>query len=134
PQGPAPQPTPVGPSRADRHPSHLTAGRRHGSAAPEGRPDRVSGKSTGMADVTFFFDPACPWTWRASRWLTQVAETRALAVDWRPMSLLVVNDGDVPDAAKRAKLQASHRLLRAVARLAAGGPSADLARRCTGVG
>jgi DSBA-like thioredoxin domain len=86
-----------------------------------------------MADVTFYFDPACPWTWRASRWLTQVAEARGLAVDWRPMSLLVVNGGDVPEE-RRAKMEASHRLLRAVARLAADGRSADTGRLYTAIG
>ncbi len=46
-----------------------------------------------MADVTFFFDPVCPWTWRASRWLTTVAEARNLDIEWRPLSLLVLNNG-----------------------------------------
>jgi protein-disulfide isomerase-like protein with CxxC motif len=32
--------------------------------------------------VTFYFDPLCPWTWRASRWLTQVAEARGLDIEW----------------------------------------------------
>ena len=86
-----------------------------------------------MADVTFYFDPACPWTWRASRWLAQVAEARGLAVEWRPMSLLVINGGDVPDE-KRTKLEASHRLLRAVARLAQDGRWGDIDRLYTATG
>ena len=69
-----------------------------------------------MADVTFFFDPACPWTWRASRWLTLVAETRGLVVAWRPMSLWVLNGRDVPDDSKRATLEMSYRWLRVAAK------------------
>ena len=80
-----------------------------------------------MADVTFFFDPACPWTWRASRWLTLVAETRGLEIEWRPLSLRVLNPG-VPDPVKRARLDASHRLLRVIEKLRQDGRQADIAR------
>ena len=87
-----------------------------------------------MADVTFFFDPACPWTWRASRWLILVAETRGLVVAWRPMSLWVLNGRDVPDDSKRATLEMSYRWLRVAARLGADGRQGDIARlyRATG--
>jgi hypothetical protein len=87
-----------------------------------------------MADVTFFFDPACPWTWRASRWLTLVAEIRDLDVEWRPMSLLVLNDRDVPDPVKRARLESSHRWLRVAQRLDQEGRQADIARLYTVTG
>src|SRR5438270_12381338 len=79
-----------------------------------------------MADVTFFFDPACPWTWRASRWLTLVAEARGLEVEWRPFSLLVLNDGK-PDAKHRVAVEASHRALRLVERLYRAGRQGDIA-------
>jgi 2-hydroxychromene-2-carboxylate isomerase len=78
-----------------------------------------------MADLTFFFDPVCPWTWRASRWLTTVAETRGLAVAWRPFSLLVLNDG--PDDEHGAALETSHRALRLVEHLHATGRDEDVA-------
>ncbi|HEY4410798.1 MAG TPA: DsbA family protein [Acidimicrobiia bacterium] len=87
-----------------------------------------------MADVTFFFDPACPWTWRASRWLTLVAEIRDLDVEWRPMSLWVLNDRDVPDPVKRARLESSHRWLRVAQRLDQEGRQADIARLYTVTG
>ncbi|HZQ79804.1 MAG TPA: DsbA family protein [Acidimicrobiia bacterium] len=87
-----------------------------------------------MADVTFFFDPACPWTWRASRWLTLVADSRGLAVGWRPMSLWILNDRQVDDEDKRRRLQASHRWLRVAAALEAGGRQADIARLYTATG
>jgi 2-hydroxychromene-2-carboxylate isomerase len=78
-----------------------------------------------MADVTFFFDPVCPWTWRAFRWLTAVAEARPLAVEWRPLSLLVVNNG--PDEEHGEELEISHRALRLVEHLHRAGRQADVA-------
>ncbi len=39
----------------------------------------------------FYFDPACPWSWITSRWLTEVAEVRDLEVRWRPFSLFIKN-------------------------------------------
>jgi hypothetical protein len=85
-----------------------------------------------MADVTFFFDPVCPWTWRASRWLTTVAEARGLAVEWQPCSLLVVNDG--PDEEHGAELEASHRALRLVAYLRQEGRHDEIAGLYTAIG
>jgi len=79
-----------------------------------------------MADVTFFFDPACPWTWRASRWLTLVAEARGLDIEWRPFSLLVLNDGK-PDEQHRVAVEASHRALRLVEALHRAGRQGDIA-------
>jgi 2-hydroxychromene-2-carboxylate isomerase len=78
-----------------------------------------------MADVTFFFDPACPWTWRASRWLTLVADARGLDIEWRPMSLLVVNGGDLPEQ-YRKPVEASHRLLRVIEKLRQDGRQTDI--------
>src|SRR5918992_316677 len=79
-----------------------------------------------MADVTFFFEPVCPWTWRASRWLTSVAETRRLDIEWRPFSLLVLNNG--PDEEHGEDLVVSHRALRLVEHLHRAGRQADIAR------
>ncbi len=79
-----------------------------------------------MADVTFFFEPVCPWTWRASRWLTAVAEARSLDVEWRPLSLFVLNDG--PDEEHGAETEASFRALRLVEHLHRAGRQADIAR------
>ena len=44
------------------------------------------------ADLEFFFDPICPWAWITSRWVTNVAEQRSYDVDWRFISLWVVNE------------------------------------------
>jgi 2-hydroxychromene-2-carboxylate isomerase len=85
-----------------------------------------------MADVTFCFDPVCPWTWRASRWLTAVAEARRLDVEWRPLSLLVVNNG--PDEEHGEELVVSHRALRLVEHLHGAGRQADSARFYSALG
>jgi 2-hydroxychromene-2-carboxylate isomerase len=48
--------------------------------------------------VTFWFDPACPFTWRTGRWLRDAAAAHGDRVDWRLMSLSVLNsDKDLPD-------------------------------------
>ena len=45
-----------------------------------------------MADVDFFWDPMCPWAWITSRWMVEVQDQRHLDVDWRFISLKVVNE------------------------------------------
>src|SRR5688572_18061408 len=69
-------------------------------------------------EVTFYFDPACPFTWLTSRWLTAVAPQRGLEVRWRAFSLSLLNGDDVP-ADHRAPMAASSRALRLVEALRA---------------
>jgi protein-disulfide isomerase-like protein with CxxC motif len=85
-----------------------------------------------MADVTFFFEPVCPWTWRASRWLTAVAEARSLDVEWRPLSLFVLNNG--PDEEHGAETEVSFRALRLVEYLHRAGRQPDIARFYSALG
>ncbi|MGK5441497.1 mycothiol-dependent nitroreductase Rv2466c family protein [Micromonospora sp. URMC 105] len=84
-------------------------------------------------DATFFFDPACPWTWRASRWLVRVAEARQLTVEWRAFSLAILNEGNVPPQFAEA-MTASRRALRLVEALRAQGRADDVARFYTELG
>ncbi len=42
-------------------------------------------------DVEFFWDPICPWAWMTSRWVADVARQRELSVDWRFISLRLLN-------------------------------------------
>jgi hypothetical protein len=50
------------------------------------------------SDVTFFFDPICPFTWRTSRWLRSMATKRDLIVQWRLLSLATLNEGkEIPE-------------------------------------
>lgn len=46
-----------------------------------------------MADVEFFWDPVCPWAWITSRWVLNVMEQRPMAVDWKFISLRIINEG-----------------------------------------
>ena len=43
--------------------------------------------------VRFWFDPVCPWAWVTSRWMHEVTTVRDVAVDWRLMSLRLLNEG-----------------------------------------
>ncbi len=45
-----------------------------------------------MADIDFFFDPICPWAWITSRFTVEVAQQRALSVDWKFICLRIVNE------------------------------------------
>jgi len=84
-------------------------------------------------DTTFHFDPGCPWTWRASRWLLLVAPQRGLTLRWRAFSLAIVNEGNVPERF-RARSAASSRALRLVEALAAQGRHDDTLRFYTALG
>jgi len=49
------------------------------------------------ADLEFFFDPVCPWAWITSRWVTHVVEQRSYEVDWRFISLWVLNEDNTKE-------------------------------------
>src|SRR3954451_21659004 len=44
-----------------------------------------------MADLEFFWDPVCPWAWITSRWVVNVLHERPMDVEWRFISLRMVN-------------------------------------------
>ncbi len=43
------------------------------------------------ADIHFYWDPVCPFAWMTSRWIRQVEAQREYAVDWRFISLRIIN-------------------------------------------
>jgi hypothetical protein len=43
------------------------------------------------ADARFYFDPVCPFAWMTSKWVRVVQEQRGYTVDWRFISLRMVN-------------------------------------------
>lgn len=57
--------------------------------------------------VTFWFDPACPFTWRTSRWIRATAPRRGATVCWRLMSLGILNEGkEIPAEYREPMAQA----------------------------
>ena len=42
-------------------------------------------------DVRFWFDPVCPFAWMTSKWLRMVQEQRGDVVEWRFISLRLLN-------------------------------------------
>lgn len=42
-------------------------------------------------DLHFYFDPVCPFAWMTSKWVRMVAERRDYRVDWRFISLRILN-------------------------------------------
>lgn len=42
--------------------------------------------------IDFFFDPICPWAWRASRFITATAAVEGFNVTWRFFSLRMLNE------------------------------------------
>lgn len=46
---------------------------------------------TSTYDLHFFFDPVCPFAWLTSKWVRMVAEQRDYRVDWRFISLRILN-------------------------------------------
>ena len=72
------------------------------------------------AHIHFYFDPLCPFAWMASKWVRQVAAQRDYRVDWRFISLRMLNAGVDYDTHFPAGYEAGHtaglRLLRVAAR------------------
>ncbi|MFN8524417.1 MAG: DsbA family protein [Chloroflexota bacterium] len=47
--------------------------------------------ANGRAAVDFYLDTACPWSWRTSQWMREVAKVRPVDVNWKFLSLEEVN-------------------------------------------
>ena len=43
------------------------------------------------ADIEFFFDPVCPFAWITSRWIVKVQEQTDYDVEWKFISLRILN-------------------------------------------
>ena len=85
-----------------------------------------------MADLHFYFDPVCPFAWLTSKWVRSVAEQRAYDVEWRFISLRLLNahldyDSHFPPGYERGHT-AGLRLLRVAARIRAEHGAAAVGR------
>ena len=81
------------------------------------------------ADIRFYFDPVCPFCWLTSKWIRMVQTERDFAVDWRFISLRLINAHVDYDAHFPPEYEAGHtaglRLLRVAAQTReAHGPQA----------
>jgi 2-hydroxychromene-2-carboxylate isomerase len=45
-----------------------------------------------VVQARFWFDPVCPWAWITSRWMHEVTAVRDVTVEWRLMSLRMLNE------------------------------------------
>jgi hypothetical protein len=71
--------------------------------------------------IEYFFDPACPWTWMTSRWLVDATGRTDRQIEWRNLSLAVINaDREIPER-YRVALASSVRAHRVIAALRADG-------------
>lgn len=75
------------------------------------------------ADIRFYFDPVCPFAWITSKWVRMVASQREYKVDWRFISLRLINSGVDYDSHFPAGYEEGHtsglRLLRVAVRIRA---------------
>ena len=90
------------------------------------------------ADVNFYFDPVCPFAWMTSKWLRMVAAQRNYTVDWRFISLRLINaeidyDTRFPTGYEDGDT-AGRRLLRVAARTRAEPGAEEVGRRYQAMG
>lgn len=76
-----------------------------------------------MTTIECFVDPACPFAWATSRWLLDVTARRGVPVEWRQMSLAVLNEGREMEGAHAQRMVTSRRAGRLLAAVAATGES-----------
>lgn len=74
----------------------------------------------GDADINFYFDPVCPFAWMTSKWVRKVMAQRDYSVEWRFVSLRLINAKVDYDSQFPEDYEAGHtaglRLLRVAAK------------------
>jgi 2-hydroxychromene-2-carboxylate isomerase len=53
--------------------------------------ENMATSGNGRTTVDFYFDPICPWAWRTSLWIREVAKVRPIDVRWKFLSLEEIN-------------------------------------------
>lgn len=74
---------------------------------------------TRRADLHFYFDPICPFAWMTSTWVRQVMAAREYTVDWRFISLRLVNADVAYDSHFPSNYEFTHTLGLKLLRMAA---------------
>jgi len=59
-------------------------------------------------DINFYFDPVCPFAWMTSKWVRKVQAQRDYTVDWRFISLRLINSSIDYDAHFPPEYEAGH--------------------------
>src|ERR1700710_2327940 len=104
---------------------------------PRPRPRPPGGPMSEPASH-YYFDPVCQFAWMTSKWVRQVIAARDYRVEWRLISLRIVNDHIDYDAHFPPEYQHYHnaglRMLRVAARARAelGPPAVDLLQAAFG--
>lgn len=80
-----------------------------GYPAPTPMPARNGSERT---EVEVYVDPRCPWAWITSRWILEVATVRDIDVQFRIMSLAVLNEGRAREGHERTHEDAAWGLVR----------------------
>ena len=64
--------------------------------------------------LEFWFDPTCPFTWRTSRWARDLEQAGLATVEWKVMSLGILNEGrEIPEQYREGMVRGA-RFLRAL--------------------
>jgi 2-hydroxychromene-2-carboxylate isomerase len=64
--------------------------------------------------IEFWFDPTCPFTWRTSRWASELERAGEATIEWRLMSLGILNEGrEMPEKYREGMVRGA-RFLRAL--------------------
>ena len=59
--------------------------------AVSARDRTASAKKGKTQEIDFYFDPVCPWAWRTSLWIREVAKVRPITIHWKFLSLESIN-------------------------------------------
>jgi len=89
---------------------------------------------TTLTDLTLHVDPACPWAWLTSRWLSEVEKVRPVRVTTRLFILAEINRDREPDERHARSHQASETAMRLMVAARRAGGDAALAQVYTELG
>ena len=65
---------------------------------------------TASDTLTLWLDPVCPFSWNTARWLSTAAEQAGLDIEWRLMSLAILNAGRELPEPQQARMHDSRQV------------------------